>query len=148
MALAGQYFGTEAGANMQSLQGAIQPLVLAQVRQLGTGAGITDADRKFIEAGMPGFGNDPRANERVTRIMRQSANANIKLFEEAENFRQSNGTLVGFNPATVLRAEAISAPEQAAPSGPASISTQAQYDALPSGALYVDPDDGKTYRKP
>ena len=148
LALAGQYFGTEAGANMQALRGAIQPLVLAQVKQLGTGAGITDADRKFIENGMPGFGNDPRANERVIRIMRQSSQANIKLFEEAENFRQQNGTLVGFNPATVLRTEAISAPEQAAPSGPASISTQAQYDALPSGALYIDPDDGKTYRKP
>ncbi len=26
--------------------------------------------------------------------------------------------------------------------------TQADFDALPSGALYVDPDDGKTYRKP
>lgn len=26
--------------------------------------------------------------------------------------------------------------------------TQADFDALPSGSLYVDPDDGKTYRKP
>lgn len=26
--------------------------------------------------------------------------------------------------------------------------TQAEYDALPSGAVYVDPDDGKQYRKP
>ncbi|MCA1366659.1 hypothetical protein I6F15_04465 [Bradyrhizobium sp. BRP14] len=26
--------------------------------------------------------------------------------------------------------------------------TQAEFDKLPSGALYVDPDDGKTYRKP
>lgn len=103
MALAGQYFGTEAGANMQALRGAIQPLVLAQVKQLGTGAGITDADRKFIEDGMPGFGNDPRANQRVVRIMRQSAEANINLFGEAEKFRQQNGTLVGFNPAAVLR---------------------------------------------
>lgn len=30
----------------------------------------------------------------------------------------------------------------------ASPTTQAEYDALPSGALFVDPDDGKTYRKP
>ena len=103
MALAGQYFGTEAGANMQALRGAIQPLVLAQVKQLGTGAGITDADRKFIEAGMPGFGNDPRANQRVVRIMRQSAEANINLFEEAEKHRNDRGTLAGFNPAAVLR---------------------------------------------
>lgn len=26
--------------------------------------------------------------------------------------------------------------------------TQAEYDALPSGAIYIDPDDGKRYRKP
>ena len=26
--------------------------------------------------------------------------------------------------------------------------TQADYDALPSGAVYIDPDDGKQYRKP
>ena len=26
--------------------------------------------------------------------------------------------------------------------------TQSEFDALPSGALYIDPDDGKTYRKP
>lgn len=26
--------------------------------------------------------------------------------------------------------------------------TQAEYDALPSGALFIDPDDGLTYRKP
>lgn len=115
LALAGQYFGTEAGANMQALRGAIQPLVLAQVKQLGTGAGITDADRKFIEAGMPGFGNDPRANERVIRIMRQSSEANINLFNEAETFRQQNGTLVGFNPAAVLRPAPSEAPPTSAP---------------------------------
>lgn len=28
------------------------------------------------------------------------------------------------------------------------ISSQEEYDALPSGAIYIDPDDGKPYRKP
>jgi len=37
----------------------------------------------------------------------------------------------------------------AAPTGsPARPQTEADFNALPSGALYVDPDDGKTYRKP
>lgn len=31
---------------------------------------------------------------------------------------------------------------------PKVINTQAEYDALPSGAVYIDPDDGKPYRKP
>lgn len=103
MALAGQYFGTEAGANLQALKGAIQPIVLSQVKQLGSGNGITDADRNFIEAGMPGFGNDPTANERVMRIMRQAANANIRLYEEADQHLQANGSLRGFKP-TVMPA--------------------------------------------
>lgn len=98
MALAGQYFGTEAGSNLQALKGAIQPIVLSQVKQLGSGNGITDADRNFIEAGMPGFGNDPRANERVMRIMRQAAGANLRLYEEADQHLQANGSLRGFKP--------------------------------------------------
>lgn len=34
------------------------------------------------------------------------------------------------------------------PGGYAQPQTQEEYDALPSGALFIDPDDGKTYRKP
>lgn len=97
LALAGQYFGTEAGANMQSLKGVIQPLVLSQVKQLGSGSGISDADRKFIEAGMPGFGNEPSANERVLKIMRATANRKINLYKEADSYVQKNGRLGGFN---------------------------------------------------
>lgn len=101
LAMAGQYFGTEAGANLQTLKAAIQPIVLSQVKQLGSGNGITDADRKFIEAGMPGFGNDPRANERVVRIMEQSAGANIRLYEEADKHLAQVGSLRGFKPTVV-----------------------------------------------
>lgn len=35
-----------------------------------------------------------------------------------------------------------------APSAPAMPKTDAEYALLPSGALFIDPDDGKTYRKP
>ncbi len=35
-----------------------------------------------------------------------------------------------------------------AKSGVAQPQSQEEYDALPSGALFVDPDDGQTYRKP
>lgn len=31
---------------------------------------------------------------------------------------------------------------------PRKINTQEEYDALPKGAIYIDPDDGKKYRKP
>jgi hypothetical protein len=41
------------------------------------------------------------------------------------------------------------APEQAQPeTGLKTINTQAEYDALPSGAEFIDSADGKKYRKP
>lgn len=38
--------------------------------------------------------------------------------------------------------------EPAAPAGPPTPQTQAEFDALPPGTTYIDPDDGKQYRKP
>lgn len=50
---------------------------------------------------------------------------------------------------------AMQAPDQArtdvsyrGPAGVPTPQTQADFDALPSGATYIDPEDGKTYRKP
>lgn len=43
------------------------------------------------------------------------------------------------------------APDSAAQTGQAAIArpeTQQEFDALPSGAIYLDPEDGKRYRKP
>lgn len=44
--------------------------------------------------------------------------------------------------------EPSQAPSTAAPGGIAQPTTQAEYDALPSGAIFIDPDDGQQYRKP
>jgi hypothetical protein len=110
LAIAGQYFGTDAAADLQTLRAAIQPIVLSQVKQLGSGNGITDADRKFIQDGMPGFGNDPRANERVVRIMENSARANVRLFEEADDFITKNGSLRGFRPSVTFAPQSVGGP--------------------------------------
>lgn len=102
LARAGQIFGTDAAASFQSLKGAIQPLVLSEVRKLGSGNGITDADRKFIQAGMPGFGNDPRANATVIRIMRTGALVDQEVFKAAQEHLATEGSLRSFNPAAVI----------------------------------------------
>jgi hypothetical protein len=47
----------------------------------------------------------------------------------------------------IATANAASAPAGNQPRVPIP-QTQADYDALPSGAEYIDPDDGKRYRKP
>jgi len=132
MALAGQYFGTEAGANLQALRGAIQPVVLAQVKQLGTGSGISDADRRFIEAGMPGFGNDPRANAKVLDIMRKSAQRSIGQFEKAQAYVGEHNTLSGFMPDfTVPTGQASGMPQAPrAPRPPAQLSNDELLQAL------------------
>lgn len=64
---------------------------------------------------------------------------------------------LGLPAAAVLQMEkeGISIPDlpgaggSASPAGaPATPKSDAEYNALPSGALFVDPDDGQTYRKP
>lgn len=110
LAMAGQYFGTQAGADLQSLKGAIQPAVLERVKQLGTGSGISNADREFIEKGMPGFGNDPRANARLLNIMRTASKFDIDEYQRAQDYVNKNRTLAGYVPSAPTRpAEATSA---------------------------------------
>ncbi len=45
----------------------------------------------------------------------------------------------------------VATPDNAAQTGQAALArpeTQQEFDALPSGAIYIDPEDGKRYRKP
>lgn len=46
--------------------------------------------------------------------------------------------------ASMMRTAGVKSAER---DGPARPTTQAEWDALPSGAIFVDPDDGKLYRK-
>lgn len=113
MAVAGQYFGTKAGASLQAFKGAIQPIVLARVKQLGTGSGISNADREFVEKGMPGVGNDARANAQLLDIMRKSSQAQIDQYQRAQDYVNKNKTLAGFMP-SVPQAPAPTSATQAA----------------------------------
>lgn len=52
-------------------------------------------------------------------------------------------------PEDAAASQAPSAAPPAASTGePAKPMTQADYDAIPSGGLFIDPDDGQTYKKP
>lgn len=72
----------------------------------------------------------------------QASNAVAKLVDAG---------IIGSEQAEAKMAELL-ATEQPAPKGavgkPKKITTEAEYNALPSGAEYIDPDDGKRYRKP
>lgn len=73
--------------------------------------------------------------------------------EQARN-RAVEAIKAGMAPQAILNSEialansgsgASDAPDTGEPAKP---TTEAEYNALPSGATFVDPDDGKTYRKP
>lgn len=95
-ALVGQLFGTEAGANMQAFGSVASSLVLQQAEKL-KGA-MSDGDIKLLEATMPQFGNDPRANQVVFDVLENAAQRSIKRFNDADAYFQENGKLQGYKP--------------------------------------------------
>lgn len=95
-ALVGQLFGTEAGANMQAFGSVASSLVLQQAEKL-KGA-MSDGDIKLLEATMPQFGNDPRANQVVFDVLENAAQRAIKRFNDADAYFQENGKLQGYKP--------------------------------------------------
>ena len=95
-AVIGQYFGTEAGANMQAFQTQASDLVLSQASRL-TGV-ISDKDMELLEKLAPQFGNDPRANKVIIDILRRGASKAIANYEGADSHIQKTGGLRGYRP--------------------------------------------------
>lgn len=115
LAKAGQYFGTEAGADLQTMQATIVPLALAEIKKLGVNP--TDKDLEFINQGLPGFGTDPRANARVIKLLRDGANNNIRVYQEADEHIRTNDSLRGWNPSVPLPKPAAAADPKDDPLG-------------------------------
>lgn len=106
---------------------AMAPILKQLFRAAGEGA-FTNDDQKLLMAMLPTRTDTPAARE--SKISNINAIVRAKL----------NAPPTGAQP----QGSQASAP-QAAASRP---QTDADFAALPSGALYVDPDDGRTYRKP
>lgn len=104
LAMAGQYFGTEAGADLQTMRSVIVPLVLSDIKKLGVNP--TDKDLEFINQGLPGFGTDPRANKRIIDLLRKGADARIKVYQEADEHIRSNDSLRGWSPSVPMPKQA------------------------------------------
>jgi hypothetical protein len=106
-----------------------------------TGAAITDKEFELYgPMFLPIPGDDP-ATMQLKRQKRATALLALRSgLGTAEVIAAANEATLG-----------LDRPDAAAQGGdqpPASPQTQEDYDALPSGALFVDPDDGQTYRKP
>lgn len=105
-ALVGQYFGTQAGSNMQAFNAMTGPMVIDLAKNLKP---LSNSDIAFVEKSMPRFGNDPRANAQILDLLDGAADRQISLYDQAAQFAEKNRSLDGFRPSY--------APRQGAPGG-------------------------------
>ena len=135
-------------------------LALGQ-RSTGDGAGMpgamSDADRDFLVKTVPGLLKSPGGNERILDFLEKVSQREIEVARMAADYEQKNGALdVGFdqklmsyvrdNPLFTAKS-ANDAPTAAAPRSNVAVpATKSEYDALPSGSIYID-QDGNAKRK-
>lgn len=135
---------------------AITDRMAPQMRKPGSGAS-SDTDVRMFLSALPSLGRTPEGNQIILQTLtaiqkskQAAAEIATKAFlpkdqggiswQEAEKQIQSlPDPYEGFS----------SYSKQAdAKNNAAKPTTDAEFEALPSGSLYIDPDDGNTYRKP
>lgn len=105
------------------------------------------ASDKDIEMAMAGFPTDRASGAQIAGFLRGLAklqSANAELQNHKADYITKNGTERGMLQSWKDRAKGGSSGGTAA--SPPAVTTQAQFDALPSGAVYLE--DGVQYRKP
>lgn len=167
----GETFGIKIGegAGPGDVARSISNEMALQMRDPSGGAGmpgaLSDADRKFLQMSTPGLAQTPEGNKMLIDYRRRLAKREQEVGKLAREYRQKKGTFDdGFlaeladwsakNPLFTeedqQRVQAASAPAPqaqptAAPTAPRVVSP-ADYDRLPAGAIYIDPN-GITRRK-
>ena len=110
LAMAGQWFGTAAGANLQSFNAIQKDLMLDAASNL-KGA-MSDGEWRVLQAKMPDFGDDQRANEKKLSILKGAAQRNINRYENASRYISKNGKMQGFKPEFYFSEKNKQAPKQ------------------------------------
>ncbi|GJE29811.1 hypothetical protein [Methylobacterium organophilum] len=128
------------------------------------GPSISNTDRDYIGRTAPTLEQSQQGNLELVSIARSLAQRQQQVAKLARDYAGANGgrldtgfdqVLEDFASANPLFPAAnASATQQSdgktgasGPGGFAAPKTQAEFDALPKGAVYVDPNDGKRYRK-
>lgn len=96
MAIAGQFLGTEAGANFQATQALVNERVFELINSLKGPA--TDKDAERAQAQIPNMGTDPRARKVVFDYLRKKAGQQVEVFQDADTFLRERGNLQGWVP--------------------------------------------------
>jgi len=97
----GQLFGSEAAADLQTFRSLANRQVLSVAQQLS--GPISEKELNFLRQAAPDFGNEPRANAEIIRILKKSAQGQIKIAQEMEVHVQRTGSLRGFSPSITGR---------------------------------------------
>jgi hypothetical protein len=95
-AIAGQIWGSDKAADMQSVQALTGDLVMNELSRLkGT---ASDKEMAFINNLQASYDKTPAANKRILDYIKSKSEASINRFIEADNFRKENGNLQGYTP--------------------------------------------------
>jgi hypothetical protein len=95
-ALIGQWFGAEAGANMQTYNSLQKKMMLEAANKL-SGA-MSEGEWAILGQLMPSFANDPRANAQINKILSEAAERSISRFNSSADYFDKNQTLQGYRP--------------------------------------------------
>jgi hypothetical protein len=140
---------------MQAYQ-AITDRMAPQMRKPGSGAS-SDTDVKMFLSALPALGRTPEGNQIIIQTLtaiQKSKQAAGEIAQKAflppdqggitwqEAERQIQALPDPYEGFSSYRKQADGA------NNATKITSDEEYDALPSGALYIDPGDGVTYRKP
>ncbi|WP_152044493.1 glycoside hydrolase family 24 protein [Aureimonas psammosilenae] len=171
----GAYLGVtdpSAITNTETFRAAIAPQVSAVLKSTVGSANISNTDREFAEKAAGGnITLEPASIKRLLTIMEKASTEAVaghmsrldKVYPAGGQFERERAlfgvdmpdmTPTPYDPpptGSPPPAPATSAPNMGAnwPQG-GQVSrprTDAEFNAIPKGGLYVDPDDGKTYRK-
>ncbi|NOV17884.1 hypothetical protein E5S70_17685 [Ensifer adhaerens] len=153
--LAGEWgINTEGLSDIQAVTALINQMVPAQ-RPPGSGT-MSDADLALFKQSLPRLINQPGGNELIVRTMRDIAAYDQQIGDIAndildrvitpaegrQKMREVLNPLEGYRQGQQGGGKGGRGGKIARPT------TDAEFEALPSGAIYIDPDDGKQYRKP
>jgi hypothetical protein len=156
----GALFGMDAtsASNAETFRSVMAPTVLALVKGLGAGSGISNADREFAEKAAGGnIQLEPATIKRMIEIGAKAADAKIKAHNKMldtvypdtdENNRQVRA-LFGINPADFPIPAAPAEPAPAAPaqsSGPVRVTSPEEAMRLPPGTVFITPDGRRKVR--
>ena len=126
--------------NTESFRAAIKPIVLSNVKALGAGNAISNADREFVEKAVGGDINlDETSIRRILDINEKAARFTIENHNKtAEKMLKTTPELAQMAP--LITVDMPEAYQKKQPANTPKVLNRAQYDALPANSQYIDPE--------